>query len=177
MYLRNLSVFLSVLMLSAFYALSQSINLPQEQEYLVAGISVSGNEFADPETIISLSGLRVNSKIKLVNDFTVQRSVQNLWKRKQFSSVNIVIDKVTSAGVFLEIQVKEFPRLNEITVKNNKKLDNFEIIKCVGKIRGDIISNNDIQKSKEAIKKLYEDDGISFAKIDIEILDTDTLMY
>jgi outer membrane protein insertion porin family len=152
MYLRNLSVFLSILILSAFNALSQGVNLPQEQELLIAGISVSGNEFADTETIISLSGLRVNTKIKLINDFSVQRAVQNLWKRKQFSSVNISIDKVTSAGVFIDIQVKEFPRLNEIIVKNNNKLDNFEIIKGVGKIRGDIISNNDIQKSKESIR-------------------------
>jgi outer membrane protein insertion porin family len=177
MYLRNLSVFLSIILFSAFNALSQGVDLPQEKEFLIAGISVSGNEFADAETIISLSGLRVNTKIKLSNDFTVQRAVQNLWKRKQFSFVNILVDKVTSAGVFLEIKVKEFPRLNEIIVKNNNKLDNFEISKGVGKIRGDIISNNDIQKSKEAIRKLYEDEGISFAKIDVELIDTDTLMY
>lgn len=151
--------------------------LAQEQEMTIAGITVSGNVYADTETIISISGLRVGSQIKPINDFAVQRAIQNLWKRKQFSSIDIKIDKITSMGIFLNIVVTEFPRLSSINISNNKEIDEFEIKKAIGKIRGDILSNNDVQRAKDEITKLYEKEGISFVEIEMKVENTDTSNY
>lgn len=151
--------------------------LNQEQELTIAGITVSGNVYADTETIISISGLRVGSQIKPINDFAIQRAIQNLWKRKQFSSIDLKIDKITTMGIFLNIVVEEFPRLNSINIINNKEIDEFELKKAIGKIKGDIISNNDIQIAKDKIFKLYEKEGISFVEIDIKVKDSDTSNY
>ena len=167
-------IILAAFFIFVYSAYSQQAN---EQEFIIAGISVSGNVYADTETIIALSGLKIASKIRPVNDFSIQRAIQNLWKRKQFSSIDIVIDRITEMGVFLEIRVKEFPRLSTIEIFNNKDIDEFEIKKAVGKIKGDIISNNDVQKAKDEINKLYDKEGISFVKIDIELNDSDTSSY
>ena len=179
MYLKNLNYLFGVLLIAVLLSAVSSFAQQNqaENELVIAGITVNGNVFADTETIIALSGLRVGSKIKIINDFAIQRAIQNLWKRKQFSAVNIVIDKISPMGVFLEIRVVEYPRLSYIEVKNNKEIDNFEITKAVGKIRGDIISNFDIQKAKDDIKKLYEKEGISFAKVEINSENTDTSNY
>ncbi|HRP01957.1 MAG TPA: outer membrane protein assembly factor BamA [Candidatus Kapabacteria bacterium] len=149
----------------------------QEQELTIAGITVSGNVYADTETIISISGLRVGNQIKLINDFAIQRAIQNLWKRKQFSFIDIKIEKITPMGIFLNIIVEEFPRLSSILIYNNKEIDEFEIKKATGKIKGDIISNNDLQKAKDEIIKLYEKEGISFVEVDIKTEVTDTSHY
>lgn len=171
----NKIILVLIILFTAFLAtFAQS---PQEQELTIAGITVSGNVYADTETIISISGLRVGSQIKPINDFAVQRAIQNLWKRKQFSSIDIKIDKITAMGVFINIVVEEFPRLSSIIVTNNKEIDEFEIRKAVDKIKGDIISNNDVQLAKDEIFKLYENEGISFVEIDIKIEDSDTSNY
>lgn len=147
---------------------------PQVEEVVIAGISVSGNIYADIETIISISGLRVGNKIKLINDFNVQNAVQNLWKREQFSYIDIKIDKISQMGAFLEIIVREYPRLNNIEIKNNKELDEFEIKKAIDKSKGDIISNHIIQEIKDDIIKLYNKEGMSFVEVEIEKKNSDT---
>ncbi len=167
-------VFIVLLISNCAIAYAQ---LNQEQELTIAGITVSGNIYADTETIISISGLRVGNQIKPINDFAIQRAIQNLWKRKQFSSIDIRVDKVTPMGIFLNIVVEEFPRLNTIEIKNNKEIDEFEIKKAIGKMKGDIISNNDIQKAKDEITKLYEKEGISFVDIDIISKESDNSNY
>jgi len=164
MYLKKIN-FVFFIFLNFSLILNISFAQQSEQELMIAGISVTGNVYADTETIISISGLRVGNKIRLINDFNIQRAIQNLWKKKQFSNIEVVFDKITNMGVFLEIRVKEYPRLNELIIKNNKEIDEFEIKKVISKTKGDIITKFDIQRSIDEIKKLYEKEGISFIEI------------
>jgi len=167
MYLKKIN-FVFFIFLNFSLILNISFAQQSEQELMIAGISVTGNVYADTETIISISGLRVGNKIRLINDFNIQRAIQNLWKKKQFSNIEVVFDKITNMGVFLEIRVKEYPRLNELIIKNNKEIDEFEIKKVISKTKGDIITKFDIQRSIDEIKKLYEKEGISFVEIIIK---------
>lgn len=164
MYLKKIN-FVFFIFLNFSLILNISFAQQSEQELMIAGISVTGNVYADTETIISISGLRVGNKIRLINDFNIQRAIQNLWKKKQFSNIEVVFDKITNMGVFLEIRVKEYPRLNELIIKNNKEIDEFEIKKVISKTKGDIITKFDIQRSIDEIKKLYDKEGISFVEI------------
>jgi outer membrane protein assembly factor BamA len=93
------------LLLYGFYSFgfAQQTN-EQAKPIIIAGISVEGNEFVSSETIISLSGLRVGDVITSANETKIQNALLNLWKRKQFHKIDIVIDKITEAGVFLLIK-------------------------------------------------------------------------
>lgn len=176
MYLKKIN-FVFFIILTFSFILNISFAQQTEQELMIAGISVTGNVYADTETIISISGLRVGNKIRLINDFNIQRAIQNLWKKKQFSEIEIVFDKITNMGVFLEIRVKEYPRLNELIIKNNKEIDEFEIKKVISKTKGDIITKFDIQRSIDEIKKLYEKEGISFVEIVVKEEEANTSNY
>lgn len=152
-------------------------NTEQQKNFVIAGISVEGNTFVSSETIISLSGLRVGDVLNQVNETKIQAAVLNLWKRKQFHNVQVIIDKINEAGIFLLIKVEEFPRLNEIIIKDNDKVNTKEIIKACKKTKGDIISNFDTLLIKQNVKKLYSDEGLLFAEVQPDIRYTELKNY
>ena len=138
---------------------------------------MEGNRFSDAQTIIALSGLRVGETITYPGDTKLQKAILNLWKRHQFSEVDIVVDKVTSMGIFLTIKVEEFERLDDIVIQNNEELDAEDIKKTIGKIRGDILSPYDIYKVRRKVKDLYKEEGLVFADVETETTEADTNNY
>lgn len=166
------------LLLYGFYSFgfAQQTN-EQAKPIIIAGISVEGNEFVSSETIISLSGLRVGDVITSANETKIQNALLNLWKRKQFHKIDIVIDKITEAGVFLLIKVEEFPRLNEIVIKDNDEVSQKDILKEIGKSKGQVLTNYDTLLIKQKVKNLYTKEGLLFAKIEPDIRFTDVKNY
>ncbi|MCX7736765.1 MAG: outer membrane protein assembly factor BamA [Candidatus Kapabacteria bacterium] len=156
---------------------SGSYGQTEPKTYTIAGISVEGNRFADAQTIVSLSGLQVGEQITIPGDSKIQIALKSLWSRRQFSDVEIVIDKITGIGVFLKIKVKEFQRLSGIEVQNNKELKTDEIIKAVGKSRGEIITPYDLYLIKQRIKNRYREEDLLFAEVEAELVETDTAYF
>lgn len=164
------------LIICAFLLSIAKINA-QTNEVTIAGISVSGNVFSHAETIISLSGLRVGDKVMLPADDKMQLAIKNIWKRRQFSDVQIIAEKITSQGVFLEIKVQEHQRLNKILVENNDEIKSEDIALAVGKIRGDIVSKYDVYLAEKSVEALYKKEGLAFANAKIQLRTLDTNKY
>ncbi len=147
------------------------------QNLIIAGITVEGNVFADEQTVISLSGLRLGESFQYPGDTKIQNAIKNIWNRKQFSDVEIILDKKTSLGAFLVIKVKEFERINKITILNNEEIEADKIKKAIGKTEKEILAPYDIYLIKENIKKLYQKEGLIFAAVEVERQKTDTAHY
>jgi outer membrane protein insertion porin family len=160
------------LLCSSSYAFSQE----KPKSYIIAGISVEGNQFADEQTVIALSGLRVGEELRIPGA-KQQEAIRNLWQRNQFSDVSISIDKITISGIFLTIKVKEFYRYSWLEILGNDKVSTKDIEKAVGKIKGDILSPYDAYLATQAIHKLYEKEGLMYARVNTKIVPGDTTMY
>ncbi|MES2767195.1 MAG: outer membrane protein assembly factor BamA [Bacteroidota bacterium] len=158
--------------------LPQQPNQQQQQQrpqtYKIAGVTVEGNVFSDEQTIIALSGLRPGEDMTADK---LQLAIKSIWQRQQFSNVDITIDRITSLGAFLLIKVEEFPRFAGLEVHGNDNLSLKDISDVVKKGRGDILNPYDIHLAKNAIKKLYEKEGILFPIITSETVATDTASY
>ncbi len=148
----------------------------QPRSYIIAGIDVEGNSFADVQTIIAISGLRVGDEIKIPGP-KQQEALKALWQRNQFSDVDITIDKITALGIFLTIKVKEYPRFAWLDAQGNDKVSLDDLKKAIGKARGDILSPYDVYLARVAVKKLYDKEGMMFARIQTETIPTDTPSY
>lgn len=173
---RNVAPAFLLLLICLCAVFSASAQVSPATAYKVIGIEVEGNSFADAATIIAISGLQLNEDIMPGSD-QFQRAITNLWKRKQFSDIDIVVDKITPLGLFLKIKVKEFPRLSEIIVNGNDDVSADDIRKAIGKYRGEILSQFDIYAAKREVKKLYDSEGMPFAIITSETIPTDSAGY
>ncbi len=169
---KTILVLLTVTTIFCFPLFSQ-----QQKKYVIADITVEGTKLSDPQTIISISGLNRGEKITYPFDSKLQKAIKNIWNRKQFSDVQIVADKISGELIFLVIKVKEFPRISEIIIRNNKALSKDEILKVINKNRGDIISQYEVYQIQQKLKKKYKEEGRPFARIEAEIFPTDTTNF
>ena len=149
----------------------------QQKKYIIADITVEGAVFADPLTIISISGLNKGESISYPFDQKLQKAIKNLWNRKQFSDVQIIADKISGELIFLVIKVKEFPRIAEIVIKNNKAISKEDLMKVINKNRGDIISPYEVYQIQQRIKRKYKDEGRPFARVETELVQSETPNY
>lgn len=173
------SIVLIVLILTAYCGLYSQVNFgnSESRNFMIAGIEVQGAKFAEEQTIKTLSGLRVGDQMTIPGDNKINTAIRNLWKRKQFSNVEIIVDKITAAGVFLIIRVEENPRLKEILIEDNQELSDEDIKKELGKNRGDIVSQYDVYLASKRIKELYGEEGLDFARVESRLIPTDTSNY
>lgn len=153
---------------------SQTPNLMQ-QEYKILGLSVEGNTSVPAETILGLAGIYQGDIFRYPSDVErFQTAINNLWKRGQFSQARIVVDKITTDGIFLKIIVQEMPRLNKVEIIGNKKLSEKEILTAVAKTKDDIIKNYDLNLIEKRIKKAYTEEGLQFTQVGCELIPTNT---
>jgi len=149
----------------------------QQKKYIIADITVEGAVFADPLTIISISGLNKGESISYPFDQKLQKAIKNLWNRKQFADVQIIADKISGELIFLVIKVKEFSRIAEIVIKNNKAISKEDLMKVINKNRGDIISPYEVYQIQQRIKRKYKDEGLPFARVETELVQSETPNY
>lgn len=143
-------------------------------KYKILGIEVEGALSADASTIIALTGLKEGETISYPYDENLNVSLKALWDRRQFSNVDVIVDKVVGDGIFLTIVVEENKRLSAIKVFNNSEVTSDEIKKAIGKNKGDIVTEYDLYLIKKDVKDLYDKEGLTFAKVFPEILQSDS---
>ena len=117
----------------------------QTKTYKILGISVEGNKTADQATIILNSGLNVGDEIQIPGDQTLN-AIRQLWSLNIFSDIQIVVDKKISDGVFLLIEVEEYPRFEKAVIEGNDNLDTDDIEQKITFLRGAILKPQDISK-------------------------------
>ncbi|MEZ5046069.1 MAG: POTRA domain-containing protein [Chitinophagaceae bacterium] len=128
-------------------------------EYTIAGITISGTKFLDDELLISISGLTAGDKIKLPNDPTIARAIQNLWKQNLFADIEINSKKIQGDKIFLDIHITERPRLSKFTFKGVKDNESKELKDKVSLVKSKVVTEAAKQDAVERIKKYFVEKG------------------
>ncbi|MEW6194445.1 MAG: outer membrane protein assembly factor BamA [Bacteroidota bacterium] len=153
---------LFIILISAFAAYPQI----QKVNYRILGINVTGNKTADAQTIIANTGLKVGDEIDVPGDQT-NNAIKRLWNLGIFEDVQLIIDKKVDNGIFLQIIVKEYPRLERIVLRGNDEVSEDDINKNISIVRGQTLKPQELARIKNKIKALYDEEGYLNAKIDI----------
>lgn len=171
---KALAVLLAILLSSV--AVDAQQQQQQQQRYpIIAGISVEGLTLGeDMQTVIAYSGLRIGAEAR-PDDLVA--AVKNLWNRRTFADVRIEKERETALGIFLVIRVVPMPRLRSLTIVGNDDVAKSEIEKAIGKVRGDIVSPYDLYVIRQSVKKLYESEGMLFARVEAELSSADSGIY
>ena len=130
-------------------------------EYVIGGITISGSEYLDEELLISISGLTIGDKIKLPNDASIAKAIQNLWKQNLFANIEINESKIVGEKIFLDIHITERPRLSKYNFKGAKENDVKEIKEKIGLVKSKVITEATKQNAVEKIKKYFIEKGYS----------------
>ncbi|MGE0561600.1 MAG: outer membrane protein assembly factor BamA [Flavobacteriales bacterium] len=144
----------------------EDINYSSPKEYEIAGVTVQGADFFDSQAIISLSGLTVGNSIKIPGD-KITRAIKSLWEQKLFSDVKIYAVKIESNRIFLEIRIKELPRLSKYRFTGVRKGKQKDLREELGLERGKIVNENLLVTTTNKVKNHFIAKGFLNTTVDI----------
>lgn len=143
------------------------INYMNPQEYEIGGIVVEGAKFVDGSMLSMIAGLRVGDKVKVPGD-DFSTAVKKIWDQGMFEDVAINATDFVGNKVFLQIVIKERPRVSKFSFKGIKKSEADEIRNKINLSRGDIATDHLLTKTRRIIEDYYYDKGYLNVNINIE---------
>ena len=142
------------------------------QTYEIAGIKVTGAENYEDFVIIGFSGLAVGDKVDIPGD-QITKALKRFWKQGLFSDVKIKATKIQDKKIWLEIALKQRPRVSEIAYNGLKKSEREDLEVKVGISKGSQMTPNLSDRAKKVIKKYLAEKGFHNAKV--QVLEFDDL--
>lgn len=152
------------------------LNYTNPKTYTIGGISVAGVKYLDQSVLTMLSGLAVGDEIKVPSD-DIANAIKKLWEQGLFEDVKISVVNVKGNEIYLEIWLKERPRLSKFSFRGPKvrKAQINDLRDKLNLTRADVITDNVIVRSKNTIKQYYIDKGFLDVDVDIEQIPDTTL--
>jgi outer membrane protein insertion porin family len=138
-------------------------------EYEIGGITVSGVQYLDKNVLIMISGLKVGDKIKVPGD-RFRNAIKKLLDQGLFEYVNISATDVRDNLIFLNIDLRERPRLSKFSFNGVKKAEADNIREEIAIVRGDVVTDNLITTSRNRIINFFTKKG--YLDADVEITQT-----
>jgi outer membrane protein insertion porin family len=148
------------------------ISYATPKEYVLADIVVTGNHFLDPNSMISMSGLKVGDKIKVPGD-AINGAIKKLMDQKILEDVEILYRKIEGEQIWLELRIREQSRLFKVVFEGIRKGEKESLNDKIKLPKGRIISNTMIKNTQLGVKRYFVDKGFLNTKVRItQITDT-----
>ena len=140
------------------------------QKYEIAGITVTGAPNYEDYVLIGYSGLEVGQVIEIPGN-TITEAAKKFWRQGLFSDVVIKWTKAYGNKAWLEIQLKQQPRISEINYHGIKKSEREDLEMRLGLVKGNQITPNIVDRATTIIKKHFEEKGFKNAEVNIKQTD------
>ena len=136
----------------------------QRKTYEIAGISVTGADSYEDFVLIGFSGLAVGDKIEVPGD-QITKAIKRFWKQGLFSDVKIKAKKIEGQKIWLEIALKQRPRVSEVIYNGLKKSEKEDVEVKVGIRNGSQMTPNLSDHAKTVIEKYFAEKGYHNAEV------------
>ncbi|KAA0991099.1 outer membrane protein assembly factor BamA [Dyadobacter aurulentus] len=136
------------------------------KEYTIAEVTVSGTQFLDPNSMISISGLKPGDKIRLPGP-AIPSSIKRMMDFGTLDDVEILYTKIEAEKIWLNIHIKERPRLYKVSFSGIRKGEKETLNDKVKLIKGRVITPTVIKNTQLVIKKYYMDKGFYYTKVKV----------
>jgi len=144
------------------------LDYTRSREYVIADIQVTGVKFLQPGHLITISGLSKGMKIKIPGP-EISEAVSKYWKHGLFSDVTILATKFEENKVYLEIQLREQPRLNQLIISGINKTEKGDIEEKINIRRGTQITEDILNNTSIIIKRHFRDKGFLNVGVDLKM--------
>ena len=130
----------------------------------IANIAIVGSETYEDYVLIGFSGLSVGQKIK-VPGTEISGAVKRFWKQGYFSDVRVLATKIQNDSIWLELHLKQRPRISKVNYYGLKKSEEEDLQTKLALTKGSQITPDLLDRSKIAIKKEMAGKGYYNAEV------------
>ncbi|GHV45237.1 outer membrane protein assembly factor [Bacteroidia bacterium] len=142
------------------------------KQYTVSGITVTGAPNFDDYAVIGYSGLDIGRTVT-VPGTEITAAVKRFVRQGLFSDIKIVATKIAGSRIWLEIRLKERPRVSELNFTGLKKSEKEDLEKSIGILKDSQITPNIADRAEKIVKKQMASKG--FSNADVKIYQKDDL--
>lgn len=139
---------------------------PIPKQYEIAGITVSGVSHVEDYVIIGYSGLNIGERIEVPGD-AISNAVKRFWRQGLYSKVNISVTKIAGDKIWLNIDLRQQPRMSVMKFEGFKGGEKKDIAERLAMVPGQQITPNVVQRIKQIVEKYFADKGFKNAKVDV----------
>lgn len=135
-------------------------------KYIIADIIITGVENIDQNVLKNLSGLKVGQEITIPGE-EITQTLKRFWNHGLFSDVKIYQQKVVGNNVYLEIALRERPRLSDLTFTGIKKSEIKEVEPQIAIMKEAQVTPFLIKKAEKHIAEFFDKKGYGNVKVNI----------
>jgi outer membrane protein insertion porin family len=151
---------------SAQISTTGDFNLIPGIDYEVAGITVSGGKDLDANVVIMLTNLRVGDNIQFP-DPKISDAIRTLWRQQLFEDITFKVVSKSAKKVYLDIQLKELPKMSKYYITGVKKVWKDDIREDLELRAGKVVNDNLIVMSSNKIQKYFKEKGYLNATVEV----------
>ena len=155
--------------MTSHFVLGQDSAYVKGKEYVINNIKVTGIKSFNEQTVITYTGLFVGKKVQIPGE-DISKIINKLWKLELFSDINFYVTKIFEDKVDLEISIVELPSLSEYKITGLKKTKAETIEEEIEIKRGQKITENFIETTKNYIVNKYQKNGFLNTKVNINTI-------
>ncbi len=142
------------------------IDYGNPREYTIGSIKVEGVKYLDKNSLISISGLRTGEKINIPGS-DISDAIKKLWKQGILGDVQIHVTEIIQEKAYLQIDLKERPRLSRFTFSGIPKSQQTTLSEKISLIRGRIVTDVALKNAKNVIYNYYAEKGFKNTQVTI----------
>ena len=143
------------------------IDYARPKKYEIGGVVVEGAKYVDASMLSMIAGLRVGETISVPGD-EISSGIRKIWEQGLFEDVAVNVTDIVGGKVFLQIVIKERPRVSKFSFKGIKKSEADDIRNKINLSRGDIATDHLLTKTTRIIENFYYEKGYRNVDIDIQ---------
>jgi outer membrane protein insertion porin family len=149
------------------------LNYAQPTEYEIGDVVLTGTKFLDATSLLSITGLKQGDRVRIPGP-VITDCVKKLMNQGILEDVQVVIDKVEDSKVWLNVMVKERPRLLTAQYDGVRKGEAESLNEKIKLTKGRIITDVMRKNAELGVRKYFQEKGFRNIKVNT-LIKNDTL--
>lgn len=171
MQIKPKKIVLFIVLFGSIFQLNAQDKIPFDQgrKYILANVDVKGKISYNQQTVVTFTGLEKGQQITVPGE-EISNAIKKLGKLGLFSDIDFYVSKTEGDSIWLDLDIVELPKLNEVKFQGVKKSKTEGLIKDNGLTKGKIVNENLITTTKNYIENKYKKDGYFNTKVYINTI-------
>ena len=165
---KSIKIVLTLLIFGSFFQIKAQERVPFDQgkKYILADVAIVGKISFNAQTVITFAGLEKGQEITIPGE-EISNAIKKLGNLGLFDEISFYVNKIQNDSIYLNLNIVELPKLNEVKFVGVKKSKTEALIKDNGLTKNKVVNENLITTTKNYIENKYKKEGYYNTKVTI----------
>ena len=168
---KSIKTALAILIFGSFLQIKAQERVPFDQgkKYILADVAIVGKLSFNTQTVVTFAGLEKGQEITIPGE-EISNAIKKLGKLGLFDEISFYVNKIQNDSIYIDLNIEELPKLNEVKFNGVKKNKTEELIKDTDLTKGKVVNENLITTTKNYLENKYKKEGYFNTKVNINTL-------